>query len=71
MMNRNTTPTPQPALVPLILVIPQSALDKMPAATVAGIRGCEAQYHRGTWYVTVPPETYRQWPRCAAESVTA
>ena len=35
------------------------------------IRGCEAQYHRGTWYVTVPPETYRRWPQRAAESVTA
>ena len=65
-----TTTTPQPAqLVPLILIIPTSALETIPAATMAGIKGCEAQYHRGTWYVTVPPETYRSWPQSAAESV--
>lgn len=59
-----TTPPPAGCDRPtLILIIPQAALDTMPAATMAGIRGCEAQYHAGRYYVTVPAEVYAAWPK--------
>lgn len=60
-MTNQPLPAVQP---PLILIIPQSALEKMPAAAVAGITsGCESVYKSGTYYVTVPAEVYSQWPR--------
>lgn len=58
------TTTPLPADKPaLILIIPQHALEAMPAATMAGIQGCEAQYHAGNYYVTVPADVYGKWSR--------
>lgn len=55
-----TTPT-QPAAPPLILIIPQAALETMPAATLAGIQDCEKQYRAGKYYFTVPPAVYAAW----------
>jgi hypothetical protein len=58
------TPTqPRPAAPPLILIIPQSTLETMPTHLAVGIRGCEAQYHAGTWFVTVTSDVYGQWPK--------
>lgn len=58
MTDRPMTTTPAP---PLILIIKESVIERMPAANAAGIRGCEAQYHAGAYYITVPADVYSQW----------
>lgn len=60
-MTRPTLPPSGSCAPDLILVIPDSRLATLPAATVAGIRGLEAAYHGGVYYVTVPPSVYRGW----------
>lgn len=45
----------------LILCIPQSRLETLPSALAEGIRGLEAAYHGGTYYVTVPASVYAGW----------
>lgn len=62
--------TPSADKPALILVIPQAALETIPASKLAGIRGCEAAYHRGKYYIAVPADVYRQWPKEAKEGVT-
>lgn len=53
----------------LILIIPQSALETIPADLSAGMRGCEAVYQRGIYYVTVPAEVYCQWANAPLRDV--
>lgn len=47
---------------PLILIIAEAALETLPARLREQIRGCEAQYHRGKWFVTVPAPIWNTWP---------
>lgn len=54
-----THPDPRP---PLILIIPDTRLAQEPALA-ASINGCEAAYHRGRWYVTVPAEMWVRMPQ--------
>lgn len=56
-----TTRAPSPAAPPMILIIPQAAIESMPAVMAAGIRDCEKQYCAGTYYITVPPSVYAAW----------
>lgn len=51
----------QPAPIPLVLIIPQAAVESLPAAIAEGIRGCEAQYSRGNYYITVPAARQAAW----------
>lgn len=40
---------------------PQAALTTLPAAIADGICGCETQYSRSKYYVTVPADRYAGW----------
>ena len=51
-----------PADPPMILVVPDTKVDALPAAVRADLNRCESAYSRGTWFVTVPAEVYRAWP---------
>ena len=42
---------------------PESRVASLSPAIADSLRGCESQYCRGTWYVTVPACIYRQWPQ--------
>lgn len=59
----STQPSPTAAQPLLILIIPQDALETMPTAIAVGIRGCEAAYAGGKYFVTIPSEVYNQWPK--------
>lgn len=52
-----------PDAPPLLLIIPEHRLEGMAADKSAAIVGCEAAYHSGVYYVTVPCDVYSRWPR--------
>jgi hypothetical protein len=57
-INSNRT-EPGPAL---ILIIPDTRLAQEPALA-ASVNGCEAAYHAGVWYVTMPAEMWVKLPQ--------
>lgn len=58
-------PNPRP---PLILIIPDARLAELPMALASALTGCEAAYHAGRWYVTLPAEL---WQRLTASPESA
>lgn len=64
-----TPPTPTDAAPPMILVIPESRLEDLPAVVYAGIQACAAAYHAGRYYVEVPHALYAAWPVIRLEGV--
>lgn len=47
--------------IEMIVVVPESRLDMLAADVAASIRRCEAQYHGGNYYVSVPAGEYSRW----------
>lgn len=64
-----TPPTTDAAQPPLLLIIPESRLEDLPAIVYAGIQGCAAAYHAGKYYIEVPHALYAAWPVIRLEGV--
>lgn len=55
-------PTTDAAQPPMLLIVPESRLEDLPAIVYAGIQACAAAYSRGRWFVEVPHALYAAWP---------
>lgn len=64
-----TTPTTTAAPPPMILVVPESRLEDLPAIVYAGIQTCAAAYHAGKYFVEVPHALYAAWPAIRLDGV--
>lgn len=58
-----TPPTPlDPDPPSMIVIIPDSRLEDLPAVVYAGIQACAAAYHAGRYFIEVPHTLYATWP---------
>ena len=63
-LSPTTTGAAQP---PMLLIVPESRLEDLPAIVYAGIQACAAAYHAGKYFIEVPASLYAQWPAIRLE----